>query len=289
MSADITIFQKGLFKKRLPLSVILGNRLQYGAYDSGWRMETGKMDETEFTAFLPDAVARGFSVTWNPQEKDHVSLRLLTPTSHEEIREFYAAVERIVRFWNAELRVEGKKFGLDQWLRKMEEFIDFNDRALKTICQQIVDGKKERLQLFAAFWPLTIGREEALRFADHPTLYASWLQGLQNCDVYYAVPKFYNTDEGVVGRYVFTENCLSTFPTRPSVPFGMIDPDTDKQLTCDSYQVAFFSSTKKEVIGSMDFHAFFQRLPSGKVNRYDAARILIEPLTLEELQEMLGA
>ena len=86
----------------------------------------------------------------------------------------------------------------------------------------------------------------------------------------------------------FSENSLTAFPTQPSVPFGLVDLDTGKQVVCDNYQVVFFSSTKKELIGSIDFNAFIRRLPSGKVNRYDAARILIEPLSLGELQEMLG-
>lgn len=33
MSVEITIKQKGFFKKSLPLEVILGNNLKYGAYD----------------------------------------------------------------------------------------------------------------------------------------------------------------------------------------------------------------------------------------------------------------
>ena len=44
MSIDITIRQKGFFKKDLPLEIILGNNLSYGAYDDGWRLEIGVMD-----------------------------------------------------------------------------------------------------------------------------------------------------------------------------------------------------------------------------------------------------
>lgn len=39
MSIDVTIRQKGFFKKELPLKVILGNNLSCGTFD-GLRLET---------------------------------------------------------------------------------------------------------------------------------------------------------------------------------------------------------------------------------------------------------
>ena len=288
MSVDLTITQKGLFKKTLPLSVILGDRLHYGSYDAGWRLEQGKMGDKEFTAFLPDAIARGFSVTWNAQEKHRVDIRLLSPTGREEIREFYATVGRIMQYWNADLWVEGEKVSFDHWMAGLNDFIDFNTRALHSFCKKINDGESKELTLFSAFWPQTVGEEEALRFADNPNAFEAWLHEKQSVDAYYATPRFYQTDGGIVGRYALSEDCRSIFPLTPSVPFGLTDPGTGKQLDCDNYQVAIFSSTEDEIIGELSFDSFIQRLPSEKITRYDKKNNLIAPLSLGELQKILG-
>ena len=96
MSLDVTIKQTGLFKKTLPLSVLLGDRLHYGWDDDGVRLQQGQLADDGFVAFLPDAIARGFSMTWNAQETQHVELHLPSPTSREEIRDFYATVQRVM-------------------------------------------------------------------------------------------------------------------------------------------------------------------------------------------------
>ena len=80
MSIDITITQKGLLKKALPLPVILGKDLQYGALE-GERLEPGKLGEADLIAYLPEAIGRGIQIFWREGEKMKVELRSLTPTT----------------------------------------------------------------------------------------------------------------------------------------------------------------------------------------------------------------
>ena len=288
MSVDLTITQKALFPKTLPLSVILGDKLRYGRYDAAWRLERGKLAEEEFIAYLPDAIGRGFSVTWNAREKRRVELRLLSPTGRAEIREFYAAVGRIMGYWHADLRVDGEKLRCDRWMAGMDDFISFNTRALRDICQKIKDGESRELTLFSALWPLTIGQEEALRFSADPAAFDTWLHEMQSIDAVYVGPRFYQTDAGIVGRYVLCEDCRSIFPLAPSVPFGLTDPGTGKQLVCDDHRVAIFSSAEEKILGELPFDRFLRRLPADKLARYDEHCVLIAPLSHSECKTILG-
>ena len=61
MSLDVCITQKGLFKKGIPLEVILGNELSYGNFD-GLCLECGQLGETEFLAYHPAHIGRGLDV-----------------------------------------------------------------------------------------------------------------------------------------------------------------------------------------------------------------------------------
>lgn len=288
MSVNLTIRQKGLNKKVLPLSVILGDKLRYGRYTGGWKLEEGKLADNEFIAFLPDAVARGFSVTWNAQEKQQIVFRLLSPTGREEIREFYKTVQRIMQYWNADLFIEDERVDPNQWALGLDEFIDFNTFALRSFCRQLLEREDKQLTLLSAFWPLTLGKEDAVRFADNPDSFESWLHEKQSIDAYYASPLFYQIDGGIVGRYTVSDGIRIIFPSTPEVPFGAVDPNTGKQLKCSCFQVVILSVDSKKPVGMMDFDSFIHRLPSQNVSKYDQKSILIEPLSLLELQTILG-
>ena len=106
MSIDVILTQKGLFKKPMPLEVILGKELAYGKME-GFRLIRGQLGETEFLAYHPEHIARGFSVIWSPEEKERIQLRALTPSTEAELRDFYDAVDRMVSYWNGRLEVDG--------------------------------------------------------------------------------------------------------------------------------------------------------------------------------------
>ena len=80
MSIEVTIRQTGLFKKTLPLSVILGDELQYGRL-VGERLEPGVLAPDWFIAYNPQHIGRGFSVDWLKSEKKQVYLRLPMPST----------------------------------------------------------------------------------------------------------------------------------------------------------------------------------------------------------------
>ena len=288
MSVDVRITQKSLFKKTLPFSVIIGDRLQYGFYNQSWRLEVGRCGSDYFTAFLPDAIARGFTVTWNPNEKRRVDLRLLSPTGREEIREFYRTVERIMRHWNAELEVDGNRLALSEWMAEIDSFYEFNTKALRDVCQRIIDEKDgHQLTFFSAKWPLTLGKEEALRFRDDADAFEAWMHERQSMEVYYAIPAYQMVDGKVLGAYVLTDGCRSIFPTKPHAPLGIHDPETGQPLECNDYQIKFYSTKEEQIIGALPYEDFLAELAKENVSRYDETSLLIEPMDISEIQKML--
>ena len=94
MSIEVTIKQKGFFKKSITLDVILGKELKYGRFD-GDHLEKGEFGKNEFIAYHPEHIGRGFSVDCVPYTKDGVYLRLPQPSTPREIRDFYDTVQRI--------------------------------------------------------------------------------------------------------------------------------------------------------------------------------------------------
>lgn len=289
MSIDVTIRQKSLMKKELPLKVILGNNLSYGTFD-GLRLVPGVINGNEFIAYNSDRIGRGFSVTYDPAKKQEITLRALTPTSTEELHEFYQCVGRIVNHWKCELEVDGEKITPDAFQRGLPQMCRFNEGALRNFSDDILNGEKGNLTLFCAFWPLVIGKDEAELFEkDGVGAFRDWLHKKQSMDAYYAKPGFFDENGTVIGRYVLTENTLSIFPLKGHVPFGSIDKRTNKPLVCDGYKMYLYSTTKDSILGILPYEEFFQYINSKKISRYDAEHVVVKPLYLAELNGILAA
>ena len=110
---------------------------------------------------------------------------------------------------------------------------------------------------------------------------------MQSVDVYYAVAGYMEEDDGIVGRFAFTEDCDSLFPVKPAVPFGVTGAD-GRPLEVSRYEVAIFSTTTQSVIATIPYDAFMTSLSPDKVSYYDAKRVRIVPHSISELKELIS-
>ncbi len=289
MSVDIVVKQNGLFKKTLPLEVILGGELKFGVMEIGCRLKPDVLGAGEFIVYQPECIGRGISVEWRQGEKKNVILRMLSPTSNEEIDALYRIVERIAKYWNCDIEMDGSKIGAQQFFKTREGIKQFNIDVLKNMSQKIIDEDSGAMTLFSTMWPLALGKAEAERFLKEPETYGKWLHEKQVQDLYYAVPRFYKDDKGhVLGRFAITEGVDSIIPIKPEVPFGTVDPDTQKALECSDYAVALFSCTYDKIIGEISYDKFITFAPMNKLSAYDGANYVLGGLSLKEMETLIN-
>ena len=294
MSIDIVIRQKGLFKKTLPLSVILGDSLACGVYEAGFRLNPGewRSEDGEILVYDPHHKGRGFSVIWTPTQKKGVVLRALHPTCAEELKAVYATVGRITDYWSCSLEVDGNPMTPAEFQAGFSDMLEANNRYLDLFIEESIDKEQyESMTLFSAFWPLEFGAKEAAEVRDAPegapSRFAGWLHEMQSIDTYYAVAGYMEEDDGIIGRFAFTEDCDSLFPVKPAVPFGVTGAD-GRPLVVSRYEVAIFSTTTQSVIATIPYDAFMTSLSPDKVSYYDAKRVRISPHSLTELKELIA-
>ena len=295
MSIDIVIRQKGLFKKALPLSVILGDSLACGVYEAGYRLKPGewKSEDGEIVVYDPYHKGRGFSVIWTPTQKKGVVLRALHPTCPEELKAFYATVARITDYWSCSLEVDGNPMTPAEFQAGLSNMLEANNRYLDLFIRESVDKEPyESMTLFSAFWPLEFGAKEATEVKaapeGAPARFSRWLHEMQSVDVYYAVAGYIEEDDGIVSRFAFTEDCDSLFPVKPSVPFGITGAD-GKPPEVSRYEVAIVatSTPSASVIGTLPYNKFMSALSPDKVSYYDAKRVRIAPHSYSDLKELI--
>ena len=283
MAIDVLIKQKLFGSKTMPLEVILGDHLHYGNFVND-QLHVGELGETEFIAYNPQSIGRGFSVVWNPKEKKTIALRLPLPSTTQELKDFYDAVERMVKHWDGKLIVDGSRVSLPEFQAGFDNMVDFNDKTIKQLSQQILDGESDTLTLYSAMWPLAIGQEEAALFMENPDYYAEWLHEKQSMDVFFASPHFYVGDNGIFARYILTNNLPTVFPHQPIVPFGTTDPATGKPLECKEWLICLGIEGEKEPLCEMEYNKFLSLIPENKKSKYDGSHFLLAEMTEEEIR-----
>lgn len=287
MSVEITIKQRGLFKKPLPLEIILGDNLKYGAYD-GLRLAHDEMGNGEFVAYNPQHIARGFSVQWQEGEKQQIYMRLPVPTCAEEVDDYFDTVERISSFWKkADIEIDGNPTTMDEINRSRQSMKEFN---LSTLNMYGSGKYGEGVHyIFCAFWPIALGEREKKRFANAENLddFRDYLHERQSIDAYYAKPSFYQKGNEVFGMYAFTEETRSIFPNKAYVPFGVNEPGSNSPLKADNFYVTLYSISKDTSLGAVRYDDFINSLDEDDFEYYDGANKIIEPLGYEKMMDIV--
>ncbi|MCH5343983.1 MAG: DUF4299 family protein [Acetatifactor sp.] len=290
MSIEVTIRQKGLFKKALPLDVIVGKELKYGCFD-GLRLSPGELGETEFIFYHPARIGRGTSVVWKQGEKEKVDLRILTPACDQELGDFYECVRRIAEFWKGcEILLEGESKSLSEFMESKTSMLEFNQSILRSLGDEEKSISRAPLMLYCAFWPLSLSAEDLKQVSQGFAQFRDYLHSKQSVDAYYAKPSFYrdNNDNlgSPFGAYACTEDTPSIFPIVPKVPLGIVDDRTGKQLEVNKWVISLFSITENRVVCMIDYAKFLEAIPEELKKPYDAENILIEGISLELMKRM---
>ena len=286
MSIDVAIRQSLFGKKTLPLEIILGGQLAYGDYRNDCLKEN-VLGETEFVAYDPARIGRGFSVVWTPKETRQVELRLLQPSTREELSAFYDAIRRIAEYWGGSLTMDGSRTRLSAFLAGFENAVSFNNQIIQMVIDKILSGDSEELTLHAAKWALVMGQQEAFTFSQNPAAFGAWLHEKQSVSAFYGTPRILSRDDAFLGVYACEAGHSYIFPQKPAVPFGIVSSQTGKPIETEDVQwVMWLDEGKDGGLCQLPYTTFLERVPTGKKSYYDPNHFSMEPLTEAEIREI---
>lgn len=288
MGMEVVISQRLFGKKTMPLEVILDEFLAYGEYVDD-NLIPNQLGETEFVAYLPNFIGRGFSVVWTPTETRKIEMCLPMQSTNDELVAFCCAIERMVQYWGGRLQVNGERVNPEEWLSGIRALQTENHQLIRSLAKKILDGEHDNLVLPCAMWPLAIGREEAEKMHENPMWFGRWLHERQVLDACYCAPRFYSNGKVFLGRFLCMEKVNYIFPTEPAVPWWVKDPQTGEDLTCDLWRVWLALEAESKPLAELDYEEFLRRLPPDRVSRYDACHIFVKHLKEEDIRAMAQA
>ncbi|EHI77546.1 hypothetical protein HMPREF9093_01827 [Fusobacterium sp. oral taxon 370 str. F0437] len=131
--------------------------------------------------------------------------------------------------------------------------------------------------------------------SDNPIdTFSEIVRDIQNLDAYSANQQFYknNEDGRIIGAYTLTENLRTILPYKPTVEFHNSDIVKNDDIAFWNISFVVINGDENDpnsyqVGGQLDYNDFIKKLPKDKYEFIDASYIMVEPLSKEEISDLL--
>ena len=219
MSATIFIRPEGDSARALTLEEVLPEELSYGIPDEFERLQEGKKG-TYTMLFDPENIGRGFQIRFDGTTTE---LHLNYPNSRHDIELCYMTVERICKLQKVNsFAYEGETITLDRIEQIIQRDVDMTAFTLQLYGERVRSGEAKSTTLFGVINPFDVGEKEICIFGADIDKFGEWLNHMQQRDVYYAVPHFYEKKDGsTFGIFAVKAGVESVMPLTPGIPFSM--------------------------------------------------------------------
>ena len=286
MAINVEIRAGWFVHKPLPLEVIIGDEFAYGNDEDCVQTMVGELGRWKLIAYLPDNIGRGCEVIWHEGERNRVVLRQNLPCSKEELKAFYRMNERICQYWRGKLHVDGKRMSLKAFMATKTETERINEQAIRDLGKKLLDGYENRIEIGGAMWPLRPGREEGRLFLLSSDEFGDWLNEKQKIDACYW-PVVYAEKKDGHGVVALTQFGPWEVPAIylnqvPPKTFTIRSPQTGRSVQVEEWHIRVMDDSGLFCV--MPYAEFRAKLPENKISRYDSDKILIQPMTSEELR-----
>ena len=239
--------------------------------------------------------ARGFELSYDNKNKVY-GVRIFTPSSRKD---WLLALEYI--------KALAKKFGTEIVNERGETYtVDNIDKfdyepdilyGLKLITENLKSGEADNYTIFGVTRLVSLNQEmmDEINNSDNPIdTFSEIVRDIQNLDAYSANQQFYknNEDGRIIGAYTLTENLRTILPYKPTVEFHNSDIVKNDDIAFWNISFVVINGDENDpnsyqVGGQLDYNDFIKKLPKDKYEFIDASYIMVEPLTKEEISNLL--
>ena len=239
--------------------------------------------------------ARGFELSYDNKNKVY-GVRIFTPSSREDWLLALEYIKALAKKMGTEIINErGETYTVDN----IEKF-DYESDILygkKVITENIKSGESSNYIIFGTTRPVSFDEKmiDEINNSDSPIdTFSRIVRDIQNLDAYSANQQFYknNEDGRIMGAYTLTENLRTILPYKPSVEFHNSDIVKNDDIAFWNISFVVINGDENDpnsyqVGGQLDYNDFIKKLPKDKYEFIDASYIMVEPLSKEEISDLL--
>ena len=239
--------------------------------------------------------ARGFELSYDNKNKNY-AVRIFTPSSREDWLLALEYIKALAKRFNSEIVNErGEVYTVDN----IDKFDYENDilYGIEVITSNLKSGEAHNYSIFGIDRVVSFNQEmlDKINNSDsHIDTFSNIVKEIQYLDAYSAHQQFYknNEDYRIMGAYTLTQNLRTILPYKPSVEFENSDIVKNDEVSCWNIGLVTINGDENDpnsyqVAGNLNYDDFIKKLPINKYKFIDASYIMVEPLSKEEILDLL--
>ena len=239
--------------------------------------------------------ARGFELSYDNKNKDY-AVRIFTPSSREDWLLALEYIKALAKKFGSEIINErGEVYTVDN----IDKFNYESDilYGIEVITSNLKSGEAHKYSIFGIDRVVSFNQEmlDKINNSDSPIdTFSNIVKEIQYLDAYSAHQQFYKnkTDGKIIGAYTLTQNLRTILPYKPSVEFENSDIVKNDEVSCWNIGLVTINGDENDpnsyqVAGNLNYDDFIKKLPINKYKFIDASYIMVEPLSKEEILDLL--
>ena len=238
---------------------------------------------------------RGFELSYNNKNKNY-AIRVFTPSTREDWILALEYIKALAKRFNSEIINErGEVYTVDN----IDKFDYENDiiYGIATILSGLEDKEVKVYNIYGINRVVSFNQEMSNKIENSVSpidTFSNIIKEIQYLDAYSANQQFYqnNEDYRIMGAYTLTQNLRTILPYKPSVEFENSDIVKNDEISFWNIGFVVINGDENDpnsyqVAGQIDYNDFIKKLPINKYKFIDASYIMVEPLSKEEILELV--
>ena len=239
--------------------------------------------------------ARGFELSYDDKNKDY-AVRIFTPSSREDWLLALEYIKALAKKFGSEIINErGEVYTVDN----IDKFDYENDilYGIEVITSNLKSGEAHNYSIFGIDRVVSFNQEmlDKINNSDSPIdTFSNIVKEIQYLDAYSAHQQFYKNkaDGKIIGAYTLTQNLRTILPYKPSVEFENSDIVKNEDISLWNIGLVTINGDENDpnsyqVAGNLNYDDFIKKLTINKYKFIDASYIMVEPLSKEEILDLL--
>ena len=238
---------------------------------------------------------RGFELSYNSKNKSYV-IRVFTPSTREDWILALEYIKTLAKRFNSEIINERGEIytvdNIDKFDYESDILFGINSISLKIndreIDKYIIFGINRVVSFDGKMIEKIYGSSNAI------DTFSNMVKEIQYLDAYSAHQNFYkNNDDGkIMGGYALTQGVRTILPYEPSVEFENSDILKNDDISFWNIGLVIIDGDENDEknyygVGNLNYNDFIKKLPKNKYKFIDASHIMVEPLSKEEILELV--
>ena len=239
--------------------------------------------------------ARGFELSYNNKNKDY-AIRVFTPSSREDWLLALEYIKELAKKFNSEIVNEREEVYTVDNIDKFDYESDIL-YGIEVVSSNLKDKDIKVSSIYGINRVVSFNQEmiDKINNSDSPIdTFSNIIKEIQYLDAYSAHQQFYknNEDHRIMGAYTLTQNLRTILPYEPSVEYENSNIVKNDEISFWNIALVTINGDENDpnsyqVAGQIDYDDFIKKLPINKYKFIDASYIMVEPLSKEEILDLL--